>query len=184
MREFVAEITSSGPWHAFNTSLCVFLLFGAALLYAVTMRLTSAWDSEWRFLLSQALIFAYLGCDDYFTLHERLGTLIPINDAVFLVAIGVLEIYLLVRLGHLRRRGAHTQLSLWLGGGFFGAMAIVDGNGFAVGDRILRLLRLPTLGIQEPYAVEDLLKVWGCAFLFVFAWELCGEQIERLQRPA
>jgi len=184
-REFVAEITASGAWHGLNTSLCVFLLLGSALLFAVGLRFTSA-DSERRFLVSQTLVFAFLGCDDYFTLHERLGALIPVNDVVFLIAIGLLEIYLLVHLRNQRGRGVPIRPSLWIGGALFGAMALVDGYGFALGDLFLVLLHLPALGIQEriPYTVEDLLKVWGCAFLFVFAWDCCGEQIARWQRPA
>jgi hypothetical protein len=45
---------------------------------------------------------------------------------------------------------------------------------------------LPVLGIQNriPYAVEDLLKLWGCGLLFLFAWDLCGQEIKRFARES
>jgi hypothetical protein len=184
VKDVTAEITATGPQHALCTSACVMLLLGSALLYAVGAAFTKPPKITRFFLVSQALMFAYLGCDDYFQLHEHIGEVIHLNDAIVQVAMGMLQVNLLVRFGDIEKLDAGIRAELSTGALLIGAMVFIDGNGFNVIDRMLTQLHWPVTGIQDriPYAVEDLLKLWGFGFLFLFAWDLCGFQIRQYAR--
>ena len=184
VKDVTAEITATGPQHALCTSACVMLLLGSALLYAVGAAFTNPAKITRFFIVSQALMFAYLGCDDYFQLHEQMGKVIHLNDAIVQMAVGILEGYLLLRFGQIEKLDARIRANLFTGALLIGAMVFVDGNGFNVIDRMLTQLHGPVTGIQDwiPYALEDLLKLWGFGFLFLFAWDLCGFQIRQYAR--
>ena len=76
VRNFFADIEGPTAFHAVNTSLSVWLLLGAALLFAVSAScvrgVLSLRRARWLYL-SQALMFLYFPIDDRFRIHESVG---------------------------------------------------------------------------------------------------------------
>jgi hypothetical protein len=175
-RYFLTDVVSTCPdygylpLYAINTSLSVFLLCAGAVLFLMAWRCLREQERGGReelFLVSQMLIFFYLGCDDRFMMHEGLSDTIGFKDWMFFGILAVLEGFFLLVPGRLFQRGGKALLSIFLAGGFFGLMMFFDV--ILPHDMLMRL------------SIEDLAKLWSAVFLFKFAWDTCAEKIDKLK---
>ena len=164
VRPYVTDITGPVRFYAIHTSLSVGLLAASAGLNLLILGLARRVATDWRttaFHAAQAGLFAYLACDDRFLIHEELGMRLGIEDALILVALGLLELGLLAWLGRLRTRSPRARHCLALAGVAFAAMLVVDGT--FPSEWRFRL------------SAEDLFKLWGGALLLLFHLELYEE---------
>lgn len=175
-RHFLTDIYSNCPdfghlpLYAVNTSLSVFFLWAAAVVFLMARNGLKSEERSGReglFLTSQAVIFIFLGFDDRFMLHEWLSDTIGFKDWLFFGILGALEAYFLLVPGRLFQRGPRTLLNIVLAGGFFGLMMFADV--ILPHNMVLRL------------SIEDLAKLWSAVFLFKFAWDICAEKINALK---
>ncbi len=173
VRRFVGDIEGPSRFYALNTTLCVFLEWGTALLFLVCATAVGprpGWSREIPFYLSQAALFAYLGFDDRFRMHETIGVVLGINDAYVLLALGLIEAALLLFLGRIWERSRRLR-------GYFAAAGLCFAVTVAIDAFVPREL-VPRLSL------EKLTKTWGALFLFLFAWESLRTKIEALKESA
>ncbi len=171
-RQFFTDIGQNAvPFYAVNTTLGYALLWGAALLFAVNLSSIDRQKepNEWLFCLSQLLLFFYLGFDERFMVHERLGRWLHADDAYLLLVLGLMELVALLHLGRLGSRNYRSLAFLYAGAFMFGVMTLVDA-------------KLPSHAFLR-LSAEDLSKFWGCLFLFLFAWELLMARLRLLKNP-
>jgi hypothetical protein len=176
---FFTDITGPVRFYAVNTTLAVFLLWSAALIFAACYVCTHAdgrHKKERAFYLTQILVFGYLGFDDRFLIHEWLGGRLrkvglELNDATILIGIGALEVVLLLTLGELMgTRLKRNRRYVYLAALFFALMVAIDS--------LVSPELIPRLSL------EDLSKTWASAFLFMFAWSIYYDKITALKREA
>ncbi len=159
VRNFFTDIDGPVPFYAVNTTLSVFLLWstGLIMLFAATFLANVVGAVQIRkFYLSQAPMFALLGFDDRFLVHEKLSFRLGILDHYVLLVWAAVELALLA-LFFRRRDFTVTEL------GTFGAAVAMFGVMLAI-DALAperMLLRL---------SIEDLAKSWSGALFFCFAW--------------
>jgi hypothetical protein len=123
-----------------------------------------------RFYRSQVLFFAYLGLDDRFLIHEYLGHILGINDAVILAALGLSEIALLVIWGDCQQWSQATRNYL-LGAAICSCMMVLIDGTFPR-EMIPRL------------SLEDLSKTWANTFIFLFSWSIFSQKLNVLKLKA
>jgi hypothetical protein len=178
-RHFLTDVVSPCPefghlpLYASNTSFSVFLFWAGAVLFLVArscLKPPERGGREEIFLVSQALIFFFLGFDDRFMMHEGLSDTIGFKDWLFFGILGALEGFCLLVPGRLFQRGGKALLNIVLAGGFFGLMMFADV--ILPHDMFMRL------------SIEDLAKLWSAVFLFKFAWDICAEKIDALKGSA
>ncbi len=174
LRPYVADVEGPVRFTAANTTLSVGLLWSAALLFAVALHLgrgRSGTDRrETWFLASQVLVLGGLAADDRFMLHEWAGGFLGIQDALVLVAVGVVEVWLLLGPGRARQRPAAQRLTLLAVAAAFGAMVVIDG--------------VVPADLTGRLALEEATKVWGGVGLACFAWQVMDEVALRSRRSA
>lgn len=179
IRYFMTDLVSTCPNYSYlpffgiNTTFSVFLLWAAALLFLLAQRClkrTGKDSAEELFLVSQFLMFLYLGCDDRLLIHERLSDTVGMKDALFFAGLGLLELFFLLRWGKLPARSLRQIADVLAAGFFFCVMVAAD-------------VLLPH-NFQPRLAIEDLAKLWSAVFLFKFAWDVCIEKIETLKKGA
>lgn len=157
------------PYRAFygiNTSLTVVLLSGIALLFLVCMgagRNNGKQDRQFWFQWSQIFFFIYLACDDRLLIHEKAGSVLGVEDALLIGALGVLELLFLFLVGDVLRQPWKVKGWLLPAAGCFAIMVCIDG--------------LFPSGMRGRLAVEDLSKMWAIVFLWVYAWTYCMDLI-------
>ena len=169
VKPLLAEIEGDAFFYGVNTTISVFLIWGSALLFAACMLCTKA-DEDRReriFLVSQVVFFFYVGFDDRFKMHELLYQKTEVNDAVFVIGLGLVELFLLARLGDLRSRPRPAKAFLLAAASAFGLMVALDG--------------LAPTGMLLQLTLQDVSKTWACLFLFLFAWEICRAKAAVLQ---
>ena len=169
VRNYFTDITGPVRFWGVNTTLSNFVLWAIALLFFVCW----LWARENKedlkkqlFYGLQVLIFAYLGADERFMLHEWLGDLLNFNDAWFLLAVGAVELWALFFLGDVLNQTRRVKGYLFAAGALFGVMVFFDV--FVPHRMVLRL------------SIEDLAKLWSDVFLLLFAWEIFKQQVRRL----
>lgn len=165
VRNFFTDIEGPVPFFAINTTLSVFLLLATALVFLISLAVTEARPENVvlrRFFWSQVFVFAFLGCDDRFKLHENLAFRLETEDHYSLIAIGVAEALLLFVLGRSFLRG-RAGLFLAAACVLFCVMLLFD----AVVPHEMRL-RL---------SLEDLAKTWSSLFFFLFSWEILNDRV-------
>lgn len=170
VRQFLGDIQQNQvPFYGINTTLTTFLLWASALLFGIAILCLDQGRErrEFWFCLSQAIMFFLLGFDERFMVHERIGRWTDIPDALLLLAGGVVQLILLWRLGALGQRSRASLIFLGGGALMFGIMVLIDG--LLPSAMLLRL------------SLEDLAKFWGCLLLFLFAWEVLRQHIDRLK---
>lgn len=106
-----------------------------------------------------------LGDVRFFAVNNTISVALGFDDAFVLLALGTVEIAVLVGWRDLRRRPKTARWLLAAAAFFFGAMVLVGGW-------FPRRLRLP---------LEDLSKVCADAFLVGFAWTLYLDHVARLK---
>ena len=169
IRNYFTDIKGPVLFFAVNTTVCVFLAWGTALIFSICLMLISSEGErkERFFLWSQVIIFIYLGCDDRFMFHEHFGVVFGVKDALILGAIGVVEVILLLGPGNFFRRPGRIRQPVYFAAIFFGAMIVIDG--------------LFPARMTGRLALEDLCKLWAYVFLFYFAWEVCRGKVGKIK---
>jgi hypothetical protein len=170
LRPYVTDIQGGVFWYGIHTTLNMALLWGTALLYLVSLQCIQP-NQESKFVyfaISQVILFAYLGLDDRFMLHEYQGEILGRNDAYILLGLGVLQLYFLVRWGELHQKPPIALLYLGLGAILFAVMIYIDA-------------RLPAR-MEFRLALEEISKFWATLFLFLFAWEVLMQKIQVLKQ--
>ena len=169
VRNFVADVEGPVPFYAANTTISVFLLWATALLFAVCIsceQIAGGCRRTFWFFASQVAVFALLGLDDRFKMHEFLARHMGIGDHFILIAIGVVEVVCLLTIGRkivfqrsvLIRLGAATAL--------FCVMLVFDA--IVPHDAFLRL------------SIEDVAKTWAALFFCLFAWDILAQRLRNL----
>ncbi len=173
VRHFVTDITGPVPFYAVNTTLSVFLLWAASLLFlnaaGIGVRPDDDRPATW-WLVSQFLVFAWLGCDDRFLFHETAAFWLGIGDHYVLASVGALEGLLLAFAWSRNWLTRPVILSLGIAGVLFVLMLGVDAK--APHDLRLRL------------SIEDAAKTCACFFFLKFAWQMHTERIAHATRDA
>ncbi len=169
VRNFFTDIKGDVLFYAVNTTLSAFILWSTALLFGICLLFVDRVQQprEFFFCLSQTIIFAYLGIDERFLLHENLGYWLHRNDAYLLLGLGFIELGLLTWLGNVRQRSHKAQVFLISAAVLFASMIFIDAK---LPSRLLFRLSL-----------EDLTKLWADLCLALFAWEILLEKINRLK---
>ena len=147
-----------------NTTLSVSMLTGTALIFLVCIGLGQRRGRSGRpvlFQWSQVLIFLFLACDERLLIHEKVGALLHIEDALVIAGLGFVELVLLVFVGDVMQQPWKMKGWLILAAIFFALMVGVDGL-------------LPS-GMSGRLALEDLSKTWAVLFLLIYAWQYCME---------
>jgi len=170
VRYFFTDIYGPVPFYAVNTTLTVFLMWASALLFLVSLVCIAEVPESRRlrwFLLSQVLMFSFLGFDDRFQFHEKVAWRLEIGDHYIILIAATVESLFLVLLGGRPLLKSKANKYLCLGILLFAVMLGIDA--FVQHDLVLRL------------SAEDLAKTWASAFFYLFAWETCMQQINRLK---
>ena len=169
VRQFVTDIESDVPFYAINTTLSVFLLWATALIFGVCLVFVDKVKQrrDYLFNLSQVIMFAYLGFDDRFLIHETIGFGLGRNDAYLILGLGLLEVGLLVVIGNLRQKPVVALRFLFAAAVFFAMMVVIDAK--FPSQMVLRL------------SLEELTKLWAGICLALFAWEILLYHIAQLK---
>ncbi|MEM7207195.1 MAG: hypothetical protein AAF434_05190 [Pseudomonadota bacterium] len=155
-RPYFSDIPNSPFLFGINTTLSCLLLIGCALLFSVTLKAVTDQPQRW-FCLIQIAVFLYMGIDDRFMLHERVGYITGRNDAWILVFVAGIEGLALLFLGKFFQMERRIQLYLLAGATCFFFMIVIDVYGHRAG----MPLRL---------ALEDLMKSWSALFFFLYSY--------------
>jgi hypothetical protein len=173
VRQFVTDIGEDKIlFYGINTTLSVFLLWATALLFGICLLCVNKIKErkDYLFYLSQVIMFAYLGFDDRFLIHERIGALLGRNDAYLILGLGLIEIGLLVWLGNLRQKTKAARVFLYSAAVFFAIMVVIDAK--FPSQMLLRL------------SLEDITKLWADICLALFAYEILKQRIAQLSSCA
>ena len=168
VRHYVSDVEGPVRFYAVNTTLSVFLLWATALLFGVGLWCAAGANQSLRtrmFLVTQIAVFAWLGLDDRFRIHEYIGEHLGIGDHYVLLLVGFVEIVCLIALGWdivFQRR-----VLIWLGAAslFFMVMLVFDAA--VPHDALLRL------------SVEDVAKTWAAMCFCLFAWNVLSQEIQQ-----
>ncbi|KAA3601469.1 MAG: hypothetical protein DWQ06_07565 [Calditrichaeota bacterium] len=180
VRHFFSDITEDNiPFYAINTTISVFLLWGVSLIFAMSLSCLNSMDKEYPrerlFFYSQIFIFAFLGFDDRFLVHELLEEKFGIKDSITLLFFGGLELFSLFFFGKILEKSTEIKITLFLAGAMFGLMIFIDQFWIPEGTWIFNAIRSVRL------SAEDLAKTWSGIFLFRYAWLIYSEKIAALQ---
>jgi hypothetical protein len=170
VRNFFTDIQGPVQFYAVNTTLSVFLLWSAALILGVCIvvaKTMPGFERRRRFYLAQALVFAYLGLDDRFMLHEWVGAQLNTQDHYLLMAVGAFNVLAIAFLADREAFAGLPGRFFALAVGFSTVMLVIDAK--FPGEMVLRL------------SLEDLSKTWGALFFFLFAWERMLGDIAKLR---
>jgi hypothetical protein len=167
VRNFLTDIEGPVFFYAINTSLSVFLLWSTALVFAICLLCIDSLKApqEKLFYFSQIGLFAWLGFDDRFLVHEHLSHWV--HEIYIMLGLALLEVYFLIGLGRLNQQPQSALFYLGMGAIFTGMMIVIDT--FMPSHIMFRL------------SAEDLSKLWGTFFLFLFAWEILKYKIQQLK---
>ena len=168
-RNYLTDIKGPVFFFAINTTITTFLLWLIAFIYFLngnTLHKTDHDRKQVYYYQLQTLLFVYLGFDERFLLHEKIGGLLKINDALFLLFIGLIELFILIKLGGVLKYNFKTLRYLFFAGVFFTSMVLIDG--LLPSKLLLRL------------SLEDLFKLWAIYFLFMFSFREYNIGLERL----
>jgi hypothetical protein len=122
------------------------------------------------FYLSQVIMFAYLGFDERFLIHETVGLWLGRNDAYLILGLGLVEIGLLVWLGNLSQKPKTARYFLYSAAVFFAIMVVIDAK--FPSQMVLRL------------SLEELTKLWADVCLLLFAWKILTQHLYQLSTNA
>jgi hypothetical protein len=173
VRQYFTDISGNVRFYAVNTTLSAFLLWSTALLFACSLAVVRGMgdnQKEKLFFISQMIIFFYMGMDDRFQIHDDpilMETIGPQKGNFTLIAVGIMEIFFLVKYGQILTQKWVIQRPLLLASIFFLIMFIID-----VTEPKNMPLRL---------SFEDLFKTWANFFFFLFAWGIFLEKLDSLK---
>jgi len=169
VRNFFTDIEGDVPLYAVNTSLSVLLLLGTSLIFIIVLKTLPKGENSKKILFyqSQVILFAYLGLDDRFLIHEHIGYVFGINDALIFAGLGVLEIILILAWSGYQKWSKRTRKYLLAAATCSILMILIDGA--FPSEMVPRL------------SLEDLFKTWANAFIFIFAWSILMQNINTLK---
>jgi len=159
--------------YGINTTLTVALLVGISILFSVcigTRRLRKYSAKELIFVWSQFGFFFYLALDERLKIHEKAGGLLGINDAFYLMGLGVAELVILVYAGDLLKQKRDMQFTILAASMLFGLMVLIDAFAPAA--------------LPGRLAVEDLSKTWAIALLYLYSWKFCMMWLSEISKEA
>ncbi len=166
VRNYVTDIAGPVTFYAVNTTLSVFLLWSASLLFVVSAHAadrSAATANVTRFYWSQAAFFAFLGFDDRFQFHEKLAERLGVPDHFVLLAAAGVEAVILWR---------------WAFPGTFAGMAGVwFAAGLVAGALMLGIDALVPERATLRLTIEDLAKTWAAWLFFLFAWQTMANRL-------
>jgi hypothetical protein len=171
VRQFVTDIGQHQIlFYAINTTFSTFLLWATALIFAVCLLCIDHTEQRqvYWFYWSQILMFTYLGFDERFLFHEKIGLWLGRNDAYLLLGIGIIELVLLFGLGKLHQQPSRARYWLISAAILFALMVIIDAK--FPSQMVLRL------------SFEELTKLWAECCLILFSWEILTGHINQLKR--
>jgi hypothetical protein len=166
VRNFFTDVQGDIPFYAVNTTLTVFLIWSTSLMFQVNLALLSVKKintNQVLFYRSQACFFCYLGFDERFLIHERIGYLLGINDALVILGLGIIELAFIAGWGNYQKWSTTTRFYLLKAAICFSVMVLMDG--IFPQEMVLRL------------SIEDLAKTWANVFLFLFSWSIFNDNI-------
>lgn len=169
VRNYLTDIKGPVFFFGINTTLTTFLLWLTAFIYFLsskTLKRIDAGNKRVFYYQLQTMLFAYLGCDERFLLHEKAGVFLKINDALILFFIGLVELLILIKVGKILKYEFKYLKYLFLAGIFFSLMIFVDG--LLPSKLLLRL------------SFEDLFKFWAIGFLFMFSYQEYNSELKKL----
>lgn len=179
-RTFFRDLHGSTPLEGINTILSAFLLWACALVFFICTLALDEGDERLRkrylaFYWSQVLVILYLGADDIFVIHERLGRWLDFTergfpDALIIVPVGILEAGLLLLFRDLWNRPGRARTFLGLAVLAFTLTLSIDAF-------------VPT-GVPLQLSSEDLFKLWGGIFFLLFSLETLYCHLQKLKRLA
>jgi len=170
VRQFVTDIGQKEIlFYAINTTFSTFLLWATALIFAICLVCIDPIKQRqaYWFYWSQILMFIYLGFDERFLFHEKIGLWLGRNDAYLLLGIGLIELALLFGLGKLHQQPPRARYWLFGAAILFALMVIIDAK--FPSQMVLRL------------SLEELTKLWAECCLILFAWEILREHLNQLK---
>ena len=168
VRHYVSDVEGPVRFYAVNTTLSVFMLWATALLFGVGLWCASQASESRRtqlFLASQIAIFAWLGLDDRFRIHEYIAEHASIGDHYVLIAVGLVELLCLTLLGWqivFRRR-----VLQWLSAAAVLFVVMLFFDAVMPHDGFLRL------------SIEDVAKTWAALCFCMFAWSILLDRMEQ-----
>ncbi len=122
-----------------------------------------------RFLWSQVLIFAVMGFDDRFQVHEKVAARLgDIPDHFVLGAIAAVEVVFLLAFAD--RALLREAAGRWFVAGAVGFAVMLTIDATFPEDMRLRL------------SLEDLAKLWAAGCFVLFAWSMMERELRRLRR--
>jgi hypothetical protein len=179
-RTFFRDLHGSTPLEGINTILSVLFLWACALVFFICTLALDEGDERLRtrclaFYWSQVLVMFYLGADDGFVVHERLGRWLGFTergfpDALIIVPVGILEAALLLFFRDVWNRPGRARM--FLGLAVLASCLTLSIDAF-----------VPT-GVPLQLSSEDLFKLWGGIFLFLFSLETLYSHLQKLKRLA
>jgi len=173
---YFTDIVGPVFFYGVNTTLCTFLLWACALIFAINISFLDKQENriiqqkQFIFYVSQILLFVYLGVDERFKIHEKVGGFLGVDDSIVLLGLAMIEMVVLIFLGNLRNLSQQAKLSVLIAAVFCALMLFIDG--LVPGRLVLRL------------SFEDLSKTWACVFLLKFAWEISNSHITKLKQQS
>ena len=173
VRNFFTDIQGEVPFYAINTSLSVFLLLATSLIFSIVLATLPSEDNNSKkvlFYRSQIVLFGYLALDDRFLIHEYVGHVLGINDALIIAGFGMVEVVLILAFGGYMHWSKTTRNYLLAAAACSALMIIIDGA--FPSEMIPRL------------SLEDLSKTWANTFLFMFSWSILMHNINTLKLKA
>lgn len=176
-RPFFQDLHGSTPFEGINTILSAFLLWACALVFFICTLAVDEENKQLRtrylaFYWSQVLVILYLGADDLFIIHERLGrwwglTERGFPDALIIVPVGILEACLLLLFRDVWNRPGRARTFLGLGVLAYSLTLSIDAF-------------VPT-GVPLQLSSEDLFKLWGGIFFLLFSLETLYCHLQKLK---
>ena len=167
VRHYVSDVEGPVRFYAVNTTLSVFMLWATSLLFGVGLWCAAQANESWRtrwFLATQIAVFAWLGLDDRFRIHEYIAEHGGFGDHFVLLAVGFVELLCLAVLGW--RIIFRRTVLLWLGSAALLFLVMLFFDAVVPHDALLRL------------SVEDVAKTWAALCFCLFAWNILSDRIE------
>lgn len=170
LRQYVTDLKGEVFFYGVNTTLNLVALWGTALLFSIAILMIDREQAPriYLFYLSQIIFFSYLGLDERFIIHEKMGLWLEINDAYLLFSLGLVELGLLFLWGQCFQQPFRILFWLYSAAILFAVMVFIDA-------------KLPS-NLVWRLAFEELSKLGAGLSLFRFAWEIVVNHIRQLQR--
>ena len=171
VRNYFSDVIGPRPFYAVNSVLSLSLMISTGVIFLINFILVDGLRGRGKaplFYATQVVMFVYFALDELFMIHELVGLRFGVNDAFFILGLGIVEVILIVGIGELRTMGPRAKRLLYTAVVLFVCMWFIDA--YAPKRAFLRL------------SLEDLFKLWAIVFFFMWALQICRERIDDLKR--